>query len=274
MAIVEDIGFLERVLKVRDELPALAARRRAVRPRRPRRRRRRPRRRRCSTGTSRPTSTAATAACTPESLATVIYTSGTTGPPKGVMLTPPQHRVDGRGLPAPARRRARSASAPSRTCRWPTSPSACPRTTSAAIGGYEVTTCPDPGADRRLRPRGAPADHVRRAAGVGEDPRRRAGRAAADPDKKRQVRRGRRGRRADRRAPHRRAPPPTRTRPRCDVPRRGRLRAACGRSSASTRSSSPLTGAAPIPRRAHQLVPRHRRAAVGDLRHVREHAAR
>ena len=43
---------------------------------------------------------------------------------------PPQRGVDRRGLPADARRGAGRASGRSRTCRWRTSPSACPRTTS------------------------------------------------------------------------------------------------------------------------------------------------
>ena len=121
-------GRHRRGRRLRGALPQGA--RRAARPRddrqpRPRRRHRAglPRR-------LRSTSPQRSRRCTPDTLATVIYTSGTTGPPKGVMLTPPQRRVDRRGLPADARRRAGRASGPSRTCRWPTSPSACPRTTS------------------------------------------------------------------------------------------------------------------------------------------------
>ena len=88
IAVVEDVGFLERFLKVRDELPHLErifvieppelspddvqpydALRSAT-----------------------PADLDALAAATePGDLATVIYTSGTTGPPKGVMLT--QHNV-------------------------------------------------------------------------------------------------------------------------------------------------------------------------------------
>ena len=84
VAVVDDIGFLERLLKVRDELPEL----RAV------------------VVVDDPDGLApadvlrfadllgddpvdldeAAAAVRPEDLATVIYTSGTTGPPKGVML--------------------------------------------------------------------------------------------------------------------------------------------------------------------------------------------
>ena len=85
VAVVEDVDFLERLLKVRDELPEL----RAVvvvddldGP--------------APAGVHRLADlladepvdlTAAAAAVRPENLVTVIYTSGTTGPPKGVMLT-------------------------------------------------------------------------------------------------------------------------------------------------------------------------------------------
>ena len=85
-AIVEDTGFLERFLKVRDELPDLehlgmlsdpdgAGRAATSSPATS-----------CSAPT-RSTSPAAAAVCTPDDLATIIYTSGTTGPPKGVMLS-------------------------------------------------------------------------------------------------------------------------------------------------------------------------------------------
>ena len=56
-------------------------------------------------GGSRPRTSSAGRASTaqkPEDLCTLIYTSGTTGPPKAVMLTPPQRRVDGAaGSPRP-----------------------------------------------------------------------------------------------------------------------------------------------------------------------------
>src|ERR671921_359913 len=66
IAVVDDVEFLERLLKVRDELPEL----RAV------------------VVVDDPDGLAAAAAAVrPEDLATVIYTSGTTGAPKGVMLT-------------------------------------------------------------------------------------------------------------------------------------------------------------------------------------------
>ncbi|NQY55056.1 MAG: long-chain fatty acid--CoA ligase [Ilumatobacteraceae bacterium] len=84
LAIVEDTGFLERVLKVRDDLPSLqqiviledgdgvgddVVRYDAL-------------------AANEPADLAESATlATPDSLATIIYTSGTTGPPKGVMLS-------------------------------------------------------------------------------------------------------------------------------------------------------------------------------------------
>ena len=85
IAIVEDAGFLERFLKVRDELPQLeqifVARPAGRRPAR-----RRAGRRRCWS-TAAPTCDELAAATAPDDLATLIYTSGTTGPPKGVMIS-------------------------------------------------------------------------------------------------------------------------------------------------------------------------------------------
>ena len=85
LAIAEDIGFLERFLKVRDELPALEhlvvlrdpdgmAGQGAVTWDE------------LAAGDPVELEQAATIA-QPDDLATVIYTSGTTGPPKGVMIT-------------------------------------------------------------------------------------------------------------------------------------------------------------------------------------------
>ena len=88
IAVVEDAGFLERFLKVRDELPHLE-RIFAIEPPE------------LSPDDVHPYDAlrsaapadldALAAATEPDDLATVIYTSGTTGPPKGVMLT--QHNV-------------------------------------------------------------------------------------------------------------------------------------------------------------------------------------
>ena len=107
-------------------------------------------------------------------------------PAQGRDAHAPQHRVDRRGLPAPPRRRARRASAPSPTCRWPTSPSACPPTTWPPSGGYEVTTCPDPGQiaayAREVHPQimfGVPRVWEKIHAGV-------QAALGADPEKKRQ----------------------------------------------------------------------------------------
>ncbi|HJR23870.1 MAG TPA: AMP-dependent synthetase/ligase [Acidimicrobiales bacterium] len=142
LAVAEDVGFLERFLKVKDELPHLES----------------------IAVLSDPDGVAgdevlaradvldgdpvdvdaALSLCTPDSLATIIYTSGTTGPPKGVMLS---HRnvvwtaegylrlldVEPLGF--------RSVSY------LPMAHIAERMSTHylGALGGYEVTTCPDPG---------------------------------------------------------------------------------------------------------------------------------
>lgn len=84
VAIVEDAGFLDRLLKVRDELPAL--RRifviqppegdlpQGVEPAE------------ALLGPDEADLDALAAATSPDDIATLIYTSGTTGPPKGVMI--------------------------------------------------------------------------------------------------------------------------------------------------------------------------------------------
>jgi long-chain acyl-CoA synthetase len=145
LGVVEDIGFLERFLKVRSELTALE-----------------------HVGViddpdglagpdiftyesllaAEPVDLAeASANCTPDQLATIIYTSGTTGPPKGVMLT--QNNVawtveclknlitfdedDYVGK---------------RLVSYLPMAHIAERMTSHYVGafvGYEVTTCPDPG---------------------------------------------------------------------------------------------------------------------------------
>ena len=182
MAIVEDIGFLERVLKVRDELPDLGTvvvlsdpdhqagddivGRDAL-----------------FEGHEPADLEAATAHCTPDSLVTVIYTSGTTGPPKGVMLT---HRnivwtaegylrlldVDPVGFRA--------------VSYLPMAHIAERMSTHylALMGGYEVTACPEPGAvaayAREVRPQimfGVPRVWEKLHAGV-------QAALSADPEKK------------------------------------------------------------------------------------------
>ncbi len=100
VAIVEDSGFLERFLKVRESLTTLehivmleesdiagdAVTYYA------------------ELAASAPADLAAHAqTATLDDIATIIYTSGTTGPPKGVMLSHAQHRVDARiGWPGDA----------------------------------------------------------------------------------------------------------------------------------------------------------------------------
>ena len=143
VAVVEDAGFLERFLAVQDELPKLQ---RIVLMDNP-------------LGVSGPGvvdaagileghSTldleAALANSTPETLATVIYTSGTTGPPKGVMLS---HYnvvwtaegyldlldIDPTGF---------------RVVSYLPMAHIAERMAShylGIVGGFEVTTCPDPG---------------------------------------------------------------------------------------------------------------------------------
>ena len=83
--VVEDIGFLERVLKVRDELPDLRS---VVVIEDPDSLAPPDVRRFADLLAEEPVDLAAAAdAVQPDDLVTVIYTSGTTGPPKGVMLT-------------------------------------------------------------------------------------------------------------------------------------------------------------------------------------------
>jgi long-chain acyl-CoA synthetase len=184
MAVVEDVGFLERLLKVRDELPDLATvvvlsdpdgvapddvLGRAD----------------LFDGDGRADLEASVANCTPESLATVIYTSGTTGPPKGVMLTHRNIVWTAEGYLAlldvePVGFRAVSY--------LPMAHIAERMSTHylALIGGYEVTVCPDGGQiaayAREVHPEilfGVPRVWEKIHAGV-------QAALAADPDKKRQ----------------------------------------------------------------------------------------
>jgi long-chain acyl-CoA synthetase len=141
VAVVEDVGFLERFLKVRDELPALTEivvlsdpdglagdqvqQRDAL------------------WGADPVDLTEGSGLNTSDGLATVIYTSGTTGPPKGVMIT---HRnvvwtaegylrlidIDPVGF---------------RVVSYLPMAHIAERMSShylGALGGFEITTCPDP----------------------------------------------------------------------------------------------------------------------------------
>ena len=138
----------------------------------------------CSTA-ARSTSPTRPRSCTPDTLATVIYTSGTTGPPKGVMLSHYNVVWTAEGYlrmldVEPVGFRAVSY--------LPMAHIAERMTTHylAAIGGYEVTTCPDPGQiaayARDVRPQimfGVPRVWEKIYAGV-------QAALAADPDKKAQ----------------------------------------------------------------------------------------
>ena len=85
IAVVEDVGFLERVLKVRGQLPDL---RHIIVVRDPDGLAPRDVTSWAALTAAQPVDLdAAAALAQPGDLATVIYTSGTTGPPKGVMLS-------------------------------------------------------------------------------------------------------------------------------------------------------------------------------------------
>jgi long-chain acyl-CoA synthetase len=173
LAIVEDDAFEARFEKVRDQLPRLATilnlAREGVRD---------------ALYTAAPLDLAAeVGSCTPDTLATVIYTSGTTGPPKGVMLTHRNVVWTAQGLLTmlavdPVGFRAVSF--------LPMAHIAERLSTHylALMGGYEVTTCPEPGQiaayARDVRPQimfGVPRVWEKIYAGV-------QAALAADPDRK------------------------------------------------------------------------------------------
>ena len=179
VVIVEDEGFLERVLKVRDEIPTLE---RIVVVR-------------GSGGDATwdellahdpvDIDEAATR-CAPDDLATLIYTSGTTGPPKGVMITHYNVAWTTESLQR-ALNRPTEETAGWRVVSYLPMAHIAERSTShysAIFAGYEVTTCPDTGKIgeylRETQPHlafGVPRIWEKMQAGV-------EAALAADPDKK------------------------------------------------------------------------------------------
>ena len=184
VAIVEDIGFLERFLKVRDELPDLEHLIVLDDP----------------DGLAGPDVhtfesllahepvdlDAASTIATPDHLATLIYTSGTTGPPKGVMLT---HRNIAWTVESLRRTLELDSYLGKRIVSYLPMAHIAERMTShyqPAWLGYEVTSCPDPGQiaayAREVRPNvmfGVPRVWEKIHAGV-------VGALAADPEKAKQ----------------------------------------------------------------------------------------
>ena len=177
--IVEDEGFLERFLKVRDELPTLehivvlhdpeARRPTTCIPTS-----------RLLTITSRSTSTPRP----PTVDARRRWPRSSTrrarpGPPKGVMLT---HRniVWTARVPSSTASASTADVAGKRLVSYLPMAHIAERMTSHYLAGFVGLRghhLPRSRPDRRLPPRGAPEHHLRRAPGVGEDPRRRPGRA-------------------------------------------------------------------------------------------------
>ena len=175
-AVVGDDGFLERFLKVRDDLPALgeivnlATHRSEL-----------------FDGHGTVDLKEAAEPITPESLATVIYTSGTTGPPKGVMIT--NYNVVYTCESLRLRFGPDIDPAGKRFVSYLPMAHVAERMTShygLAVLGYEVTSCPDPGSLaaylRDVRPNilfGVPRVWEKLHAGV-------TAAIAADPEKKAQ----------------------------------------------------------------------------------------
>ena len=267
IAIVEDAGFLQRILKVRDELPPLQ-KIFVLRP---------------PDGDLpdgvHPASElmahgsadlAALAADTsPDDLATLIYTSGTTGPPKGVMLS--QYNVVYTvELLLECFERTRAEALGWRVVSYLPMAHIAERSTShygALVFGYEVSCCPDPNQLmpylKEVHPQlmfGVPRVYEKIYAGVNAalagDPEKQAsfndGVAAAI-----QINRAQRDRHGDAGADRH-----------AGVPRRrGVLGGARPRRPRLDRDGDHRRRAAPG--RDPRVVQRDRRAAVGDLRHVR-----
>jgi long-chain acyl-CoA synthetase len=143
VAIVEDLDYLDRVLKVRDELPAL---REVVVIDDPEARAPADVHRWESLLGSDPVDLDAAAQIVqPSDLATVIYTSGTTGPPKGVML---DHENVCWTIESLRLGLAELATEGRRVVSYLPMAHIAERMTSHYQGaalGYEVTTCPEPG---------------------------------------------------------------------------------------------------------------------------------
>jgi long-chain acyl-CoA synthetase len=188
IAIVEDTGFLERFLKVRDELPLLEHLVILNDPD-------------GLAGSDVHTYEslldnepvdlqAASSLASPDDLATLIYTSGTTGPPKGVMLT---HRNLAWTVESLRRSIELDDYLGKRLVSYLPMAHIAERMTShyqQAFLGYEVTCCPDPGLlaayVREVRPNvmfGVPRVWEKMHAGVmgalGADPEKAAGFAGA-----------------------------------------------------------------------------------------------
>ena len=256
LAIVEDDGFLDRFTAVRDRARPTSSRHRATR----RARRRRPR----QLFHGGPVDLAdGSRDLHPRRPGHRHLHVGHHRPAQGRDAQPLQRGVDGRGLPAAAST-IEPAGLPARVVpadgphRRADVDQPLPR---RVIGGYEVTTCPDPGQIAAYAREVQPADHLRRARGCGRRSTPASSAAlGADPEKGQQFDEARRRGHADRRSAARWATatdgggaPPATSSTRSPSP----ASASC---SASTRLEFAITGAAPIPAELLELVPGHRRA--------------